>query len=122
MTINGEGREALEASAYEVPVNTMQPVWSKTANENHESFEATYALPDYPTNEALDKTTISYAQLLEQVSFNSSVFMRERDKHNSYVCACMFVVYIIRTKKRTYMAMWRCIFNQPQGRMNSTPK
>ena len=53
-TVNGESRGTMEAiySAYEVPLNSMQPAvrGNKREDRNYESLEATYALPyEYAT-------------------------------------------------------------------------
>ena len=52
MTVNGESRGTLEASAYEVPLSSMQLAvrGNKREDRNYESLEATYALPyEYAT-------------------------------------------------------------------------
>ena len=51
-TINGESRGSLEASAYEVPLSSMQPAvrGNKREDRKYESLEAMYALPhEYAT-------------------------------------------------------------------------
>ena len=48
MSVNGDPRRSLEASAYEVPLSLMQLAVRGNEGEerNYESLEATYALPD----------------------------------------------------------------------------
>ena len=52
MSVNGETRGTLEASAYEVPLSSMQSAvrGNKREDRKYESLEATYALPyEYAT-------------------------------------------------------------------------
>ena len=51
-TVNGESRVTLKASAYEVPLSSMQSAvhGNKREDRKYESLEATYALPhEYAT-------------------------------------------------------------------------
>ena len=65
----------------------------------------------------LDEATISYTKLLEKVVFSFHKLLMNYALLLIYACVCEF-----RINKRTFMAMWRSISNQLQGRMNSMPK
>ena len=67
-SINGG---TLEASAYEVPVSTMHPTQN---TREHESLEATYALPDayyeYATEGPNEAQVYQYTSLIHECTFN----------------------------------------------------
>ena len=72
----------------------------------------------------LDEATISYTKLLEKVSlivilviFMVSLLMSCALAILIYACVCE-----LRINRRTSMATWRSIFNQPRERMNSMTK
>ena len=46
LSINGGTRGTLEASAYEMPVSSTMQLVQNNREQNRQSLEATYALPD----------------------------------------------------------------------------